>query len=161
MNEDYPFGFGQQPSWQEKAIVIAGLTLIGALLFTKWVGSQTDFEAPVTKVRIHLAGAPYGPYTPWTYAEVHGHDDINDSLDAIAGHWGSFRWVLYQSGPQACAFTAENRGTRQRPNLVNTSGRTIDENNPSSYFEEWRSDIWVAQGPCSEHNIPECTGVCR
>ena len=69
-------------------IAFVGACMIMAAV-SGWV--QTDFEAPVTKVRIHMAGAPYGPYTPWTHLPRSMVMMISMTVldDAIHGHWGS------------------------------------------------------------------------
>ena len=123
---------------------------------------ETDFEAEVTTVRVRMAGASYGPYTAWKNYELHGYDDVNLSLQ-LPSHWGSYRWVIYRSGPQACAFTAVDADHRPHTHRLTNigGGRTIDADNNSAYFQPWPADVWIAQGPCSEHGIPECSGICR
>ena len=133
------------------------LIAVAALLAAAPLLAQEDDQAP-TIVEWRASGAPWGPYTEWKQATIHPTENAQEGTP-IADAPGSFRWIRYRSGPQACFYTA----TMHEDGTLTDIGGGRDCAHPGSscgyYMEGWT--IFGASGQdCTAIGVPQCEGIC-
>ena len=148
-----------QPNRIEQTVVIAFLTLVGAILWAVLAQGQVDGSRAPTCIGVHESDLP-GAFPHAVFTDCIQEADRWQDARLINTHPASFRHFTYVSGPEACIFNVQIAADHTWTDPG--GGRTCSPGARSGacgYFSTgW--NIVVASGQsCAAYGVPECTGA--